>query len=105
MTGKIDIITDGKKVFLVKNGNAMMNKVTGTGCQLSALINSYISANEDNILEATFVAVSSMEIAGELAFNRLNENDGNITYRNYIIDEIFNMNEEKIRRNINYEIR
>lgn len=105
MTGKIDIITDGKIVYLVKNGNAMMNKVTGTGCQLSALINSYISANDNNILEATFAAVSSMGIAGDLAFNRLNSDDGNITYRNYIIDEIFNMDKEKIRRNIKYEIR
>ena len=35
-----------------------------------------------------------MGLCGERAYKRLNENDGNSTYRNYIIDEIFNLDKK-----------
>ena len=37
ITGAIDIVADAQKAYCIRNGNAMMSSITGTGCQLSAL--------------------------------------------------------------------
>ena len=44
ITGVIDIVTDGNVVYCIRNGHPMMSRVTGSGCQLSALITAYIAA-------------------------------------------------------------
>lgn len=105
MTGEIDIVSDGKTTYCIYNGNSMMEKVTGTGCQLSSLISSFIATDREDILGGVFAGVTAMGIAGELAFKRLKTNEGNIAYRNYIIDEIYNMDYEKWKDNVKYEIR
>lgn len=100
ITGPVDIVTDGSTTYMIKNGHAMMSKITGTGCMLSCLITAYISANE-SILEATATAVMMMGLAGELAFSK---GIGNMTYRNRLIDEIYKMTPETLERGANYEI-
>ena len=42
ITGEIDIITNGEKVYKIKNGNPMMGKVKGTGCMLSAMMGAFV---------------------------------------------------------------
>ncbi len=37
VTGKEDIITKGKKLYIVKNGHPMMAHVVGTGCMASSV--------------------------------------------------------------------
>lgn len=96
VTGKIDIITNGKEVYLVENGNSLMSSVTGTGCQLSALITAFMSANKEEKMLSTVGAVITMGVAGEIGYENMLDIDGNSTYRNRIIDAIFNMNEEII---------
>lgn len=91
VTGKIDIITDGEKTYLVRNGRAQMSKVTGTGCQLSALLTAFLVTNLENKLEAAVSAVITMGIAGEIGWENMEKTDGNSTYRNKIIDAIYNM--------------
>lgn len=96
LTGGIDIVADSNVAYIIRNGHPMMSKVTGTGCQLSALTAAFICANPDKKLEATAMAVSAMGIAGEIAYSRLENLDGNATYRNYIIDAIYNMDDKQL---------
>lgn len=35
ITGAIDLVSDGKRCFVIRNGRPEMGKITGTGCQLS----------------------------------------------------------------------
>lgn len=105
ITGAIDIVTDGEKAYCIRNGHPMMSTITGTGCQLSAMTTAYITANPENTLEAAAAAVCAMGLAGEIAFQRLSEQDGNSTYRNYIIDAIFRMTPEQLESGAKYEIR
>lgn len=91
MSGAIDIVADGEKAYCIYNGHADMGSITGTGCQLSALTAAYITANPDNILEAAAAAVCAMGVCGELAHERLGPLDGNSSYRNYIIDAVYNL--------------
>ena len=46
-----------------------------------------------------------MGLAGETAHSRLSRLDGNATYRNYIIDAIYNMTPEQLEEGARYEMR
>lgn len=105
ITGAIDIVADSKKAYCIRNGHPMMSSITGTGCQLSAMTAAFVTANSDYPLEAAAAAVSAMGYAGEIAYSRLDEMDGNSTYRNYIIDAIYNMTPEMLEKGAKYEVR
>lgn len=104
VSGEVDIITDGDSTFLIENGHAMMADVSGSGCMLSSLITAFISANKKNMLDATAAAVFTMGIAGEISYKRMDNLDGSSSYRNYLIDAIYNMKPEIIDKNAKYEI-
>ena len=105
ITGAIDIVADGQKAYCIRNGHPMMSTITGTGCQLSAMTAAYVTANPDHPLEAAAAAVCAMGLAGEIAHARLTPQDGNSTYRNYIIDAIYNMTPEQLLKGAKYEVR
>ena len=105
ITGAIDIVTDGEKAYCIRNGHPMMSSITGTGCQLSAMTAAYITANPEHPLEAAAAAVCAMGLAGEIAYRRLSAEDGNSTYRNYIIDAIFRLTPEQLEGGAKYEVR
>ena len=105
ITGAIDIVADADKAYCIRNGHPMMSSITGTGCQLSAMTTAFVTANQDNPLEAAAAAVSTMGYAGEVAHTRLSEMDGNSSYRNYIIDAIYNMTPEMLENGAKYEVR
>jgi hydroxyethylthiazole kinase len=105
ITGAIDIVADDKKAFCITNGNADMGLITGTGCQLSAMLAAYVVANQNDILTATAAAVSAMGLCGEIGHDRMNSLDGNSSYRNYIIDAIYNLTGDTLERGAKYEIR
>jgi hydroxyethylthiazole kinase len=105
ITGAIDLVADADRCFCIRNGRPEMGKITGTGCQLSALMTAYVTANPDKPLEASAAAVCLMGLAGETGWSRMQEGDGNATYRNRIIDAICNIDGETLEKGANYEIR
>lgn len=105
VTGAIDLVSDGKICYVIRNGRPEMGKITGTGCQLSGMMTAYVTANPDHPLEAAATAVCVMGLAGEIGWSRMQEGDGNATYRNRIIDSIYNMTGEELEKGAKYEIR
>lgn len=105
ITGAIDLVSDAERCFVIRNGRPEMGKITGTGCQLSGLMTAYITANPDNQLEAAAASVCAMGLAGEIGWSNMQEGDGNSTYRNRIIDAIFNMDAETLSKGAKYEVR
>lgn len=105
ITGAIDLVSDGDKCYVIRNGRSEMGKITGTGCQLSGMITAFIVANPENKCEAVAAAVCTMGLAGEIAWSRMQEGDGNATYRNRIIDAIYNIDKDTLDKGANYEIR
>lgn len=105
ITGAIDIVADAEKAYCIRNGHADMSKITGTGCQLSAMTAAYITANPQHPLEAAAAAVCAMGLCGEKAKMRMTEQDGNSSYRSYIIDAVCNLTGEELERGANYEVR
>lgn len=104
VTGAIDLVSDGETCYVIRNGRKEMGQVTGTGCQLSGIMAAFVAAHPDK-LEAAAAAVACMGLAGEIAWSRMEEGDGNSTYRNRIIDAIYNMDSETLERGAKYEIR
>lgn len=72
MTGEVDVISDGRRTALVRNGSTMLTKVTGSGCLLSSICGAFVGVAEvgeyfDAVVEATTV----YGIAAELAASEL----------------------------------
>ena len=95
-----------KRTYIIKNGNEIMSKITGTGCMLSGIIAAYISVNEDNMLEAVATAVTVMGVSAERALSKVKRDDvGTASFKTYLIDEISKLNYEKLKGGMKVEIR
>ena len=105
ITGAIDLVSDGRKCYVIRNGRPEMGRITGTGCQLSGLMTAYLVANPEQKLEAAAAAVCTMGLAGEIGWSYMQKGDGNSTYRNRIIDAIYNMTKEQLDEGAKYEVR
>ncbi len=66
ITGEIDYIVSKNNILKVKNGHAMMPKVTGLGCTASALCGAFAAVNSEYDMAAAH-AMAIMGIAGEIA--------------------------------------
>ncbi len=105
VTGAIDLVADADRCFVIRNGRPEMGRITGTGCQLSGMMTAFLTANPDAGLEAAAAAVCTMGLAGETGWSRMLDGDGNSTYRNRIIDAIYNMDADTLDKGAKYEIR
>lgn len=105
ISGAIDLVSDAERCYVIYNGMPQMCSVTGTGCQLTALITAFIAANPDQKLEAAAAAVIDMGLSGQIAHGHLQEYEGNSTYRNRIIDAIYRMDSATLCEGARYEIR
>ena len=105
VTGAIDLVSDGERCWCIRNGRAEMSRITGTGCQLSALMTAFLVANPDRKLDAAAAAVCMMGLAGEIGWANMQPGDGNSTYRDRIIDAIFNMTGDALEEGAKYELR
>lgn len=105
ITGAIDIVADKNKAYAIRNGHPMMAKITGTGCMLSAMMTAYAVASPDDILSTVVASVCAMGICGEIAYDRMTPQDGNASYRNYIIDAVYNLDAKQLKEGAKYEVR
>lgn len=65
-SGPTDIVTDGKYVFLVRNGHPMMGCISGTGCMAASVTGVFAAESPDPVL-ASAAALATFGIAGERA--------------------------------------
>ena len=104
VSGKIDVISDGKESCVFYNGCATMARITGSGCMLTALIGAFCGGNR-NYFSAACSAVAAMDVCGEIAeAKRLRNGTGNATFRTDLIDAVFNLTEEQLEEGVRYEI-
>ena len=104
VTGAIDLVADKDRCYVIRNGRPEMGRITGTGCQLSGMMTAFATANPDYKLEAAAAAVISMGLAGEIAYDHLQQDEGNSTYRNRIIDAIYHMDGDTLDQGARYEV-
>lgn len=106
ITGAIDLVVNTSKAYVVRNGNPLMAKITGTGCMLTGVIAAYVAANRLNTIEAVVMAISAMGYCGEVAYEKLKQIDGGTSsYKMLIIDEISKLTDKGLKGGCKIEIR
>lgn len=91
ITGAIDLIADAERAYAIRNGSPVMGKITGAGCMLTSVCAAYAVANKESLLEAMVAAVAGMGLAGEMAAARMTPQDGNGSFRTYLLDALYNL--------------
>lgn len=105
ITGTIDLVVDERQAYVIRNGHNMMSRVTGTGCMLSAMMAAYLTANQEEPLQAAAAAVCAMGLAGERAYDTMvKTHGGSGSYRMFLMDEISNMDEKILEEGAKYEL-
>lgn len=99
MTGKEDIISNGEKTFIVKNGHELMGSIVGTGCMVASIIASFVAVNPD-YCDAARDALCCFGVAGELAAEKAN---GPGSFKVNLYDEVFNISDETVMSKMNFE--
>jgi len=92
ITGSEDIITNGKDIYICKNGHEMMGSIVGTGCMATSVIASFVAVEKDYVKAAAYALVV-FGIAGELAARN---SVGPGSFKEHFYDELYNLDETDI---------
>lgn len=98
MTGKVDLLSDGRRTYAISNGDPILGDVTGTGCTLGTTIAAFAAVEKKrdkegkggDMLLATLAACLVFEIAAERAAER---SRGPGSFVPAFIDEIYEFRE------------
>jgi hydroxyethylthiazole kinase len=66
MSGQVDLITDGTRIFRIASGSPLLTRVTGVGCALGALMAACAAITDDRLLAAV-AATAWVCVAGDSA--------------------------------------
>ncbi|KAF3922861.1 hypothetical protein AA313_de0202960 [Arthrobotrys entomopaga] len=70
MTGPVDILSDGNRTVLVRNGHPFQGLVTGMGCSLGSVLCSALAVGKDDKLLSCLSALLAYNVAAERAAKR-----------------------------------
>uniref|UniRef100_A0A3B6U306 hydroxyethylthiazole kinase n=1 Tax=Triticum aestivum TaxID=4565 RepID=A0A3B6U306_WHEAT len=90
VSGAVDFITDGEQVISASNGVAMMQKITATGCAVTALIAAFVGADPSDALAAAACALAIFGLAGEIGMESVK---GPASLRMHLIDALYGLDE------------
>lgn len=93
VSGEVDYITDGKQVETIRNGSAMMPRVTAMGCTASSMIGAFVAVHTHNPFEASLHAMAVMGIAGEMAAQQAKGPGSLLTH---FIDTLYTLTETQL---------
>jgi hydroxyethylthiazole kinase len=100
ITGKQDVVTDGKTVIEIDNGSPMLGTITASGCMVTSLIATFAAVDEDYLLASTGALVC-FGLAGERAAVKA---QGPGSFKVNLFDEIYNLNEKIIGEGLKVNI-
>jgi hydroxyethylthiazole kinase len=92
VTGKEDIVTDGRKLYVIKNGDQMMARIVGTGCMAASIIGAF-AAVEPDLAKAASAGLVCFEVAAERAV-KLAQGPG--TFKEHLFDYIYKLDKKTI---------
>lgn len=101
MTGAVDVVTDGDRVFLVRNGNPAMDRLSGTGCMASSVTAAFVAVADDYAV-ASAAALAAFGRAGERAAAGAR---GPYSFRTGLFDELAGLSADDLARNARIEER
>ncbi|XP_078440106.1 hydroxyethylthiazole kinase family protein [Wolffia australiana] len=104
VTGAVDLVTDGRRVVEISNGVPLLQKITATGCAVTALVAAFVAVAPLRAVDATACALSVFGLAGELAM-QVSKGPGSL--RVNLLDSLHGMDEQTVisGANIRYRAR
>ncbi|KAD5803659.1 hypothetical protein E3N88_15019 [Mikania micrantha] len=97
ISGSVDFVTDGQRVVGAHNGLPMMQKITASGCSVTALIAAFVAVDPAHAFEATASAFSVFGLAGEIGMGLAN---GPASLRMHLIDSLHGLDRETVLRRV-----
>ncbi|NMB76982.1 MAG: hydroxyethylthiazole kinase [Myxococcales bacterium] len=93
VTGAVDVVSDGQRLFRVRNGHPLMARVTGTGCAATTAVAAFLAVDPMHPAEATACALAVFGLAGEIAAGRA---AGPGTFVPHLLDALAGMDERAL---------
>jgi len=93
VTGKTDIVTDGKDLYEISNGHETMGKIVGTGCMSASVIASHCSVEKKYALAAA-QAQCVYGLAGEKAAGK---SKSPMMFKTYFMDALYETKDEDLK--------
>ncbi|GFP96198.1 hydroxyethylthiazole kinase [Phtheirospermum japonicum] len=97
VSGAVDIVTDGQRVVGARNGVAMLQKITATGCSVTALIAAFVAVGPSRPFEATVTALSVFGVAAEMGMATAR---GPASLRTNLIDALYGLDRASVLRHV-----
>ncbi|MGE9549626.1 hydroxyethylthiazole kinase [Erwinia amylovora] len=88
VTGEVDYVTDGQRLLEIHGGSALMTRVVGTGCALSAVVAGFSALPGDRLMHVAS-ACRVMSLAGERAASAA---AGPGSFQPLFLDELYGLN-------------
>ncbi|CAH0416101.1 hydroxyethylthiazole kinase [Periweissella fabaria] len=95
LSGPTDIVTDGNKVYKIKNGHELLAANVGSGDMLSSILGTFLLKGQDR-LEGLALATLSMAVAGQLAGQKNEGKPG--TFSAALLDELYQLTPAKLEQ-------
>ena len=94
ITGKVDLITDGERIYRVSNGHDLMGYCTGTGCTATVIIGSFLAVDPDPVI-ATTTALAYFGLAGEKAATKSHAPG---SFQIAVLDALYTIDEKQMEQ-------
>ena len=92
VSGAVDLVTDGERVFRLPGGSAMMTKITGAGCSLGGVTATYLA-----VAEPLVAAISASLLYNQGFRNRRSRNrSGPGSFQVALLDALWNVTAEEV---------
>lgn len=92
VTGAVDYVTDGDRMTGIANGDAMLSRVTGTGCMATAICGAFLGAG----LPAFDAAVAGLAAIGVAAETAIIGAKGPASFQVALIDALYNLDDSAL---------
>ncbi|AFI05374.1 hydroxyethylthiazole kinase [Helicobacter cetorum] len=88
MTGKVDYVSDGKKVFSISGGSEYLALITGAGCLHTAVCASFLSLKKDPLHSMTQLCALYKQAAFNAQKKALENKGSNGSFLFYFLDAL-----------------
>ncbi|WP_308639761.1 hydroxyethylthiazole kinase [Paenibacillus silvisoli] len=96
ITGKEDVVASGPSAYVVRNGDVILTRVTGTGCLLTSVIGAF-AAVESDYAKASAAALVVYGVAAEIAAAKTAE-QGPGSFQIEFLNQLANVSAADIER-------
>ncbi len=101
-TGEIDVFSDGRDTYILKNGTEKLTHITASGCMLGSVMATFLAVQKDPLL-AAIEGAAVYEVAGEIAAETAEIAAAGGSFRTALIDSLSAITPEIVLERIRLE--